>query len=264
MAKEKQDKPRKPKKKGMFKQLIEIFKFTYRDDKALPWLTGVAGIAPIVVFIILGICLHWSWLGWICSMILAVMIGLLLFTIVLTRRADAVGYRQIEGKPGAAVSVLGNMKNAGFSFPQDPLWVDPRTQDVIWYGTSYNGIYLIGEGDYGRVHKAMDRIEKRLKGVTAGSDIPIFRISVGQGPKQVRIQDLRKKIVGMKAYVPTEHKNAIAKKVHGKRRFMMNKYQLGILNERLRTLQKKNMMGAPKGMDPNHPPKMSRRAMRGR
>lgn len=260
----KEEKPKKPKKKGMFKQLKEIYQFTYRDDKAMPWIVWGLFALPIVVFVVLGICLHWSVIGWIFSMILAVMIGLLLFTMGLTRRADAVGYKQLEGRTGAAISVLGNVKSAGFSFPQEPMWVDPKTQDVVWYGTSYSGIYLIGEGDYGRVQRAMDRLEKRLKGVTAGSNIPIYRISVGNGPKQVKLRDLRKTIVKQKSYVPSEHKNAVAKKVHPRRRFMMTKPQLMVLNERIATLQKKNMLGVPKGIDPNRPPKVSRRAMRGK
>ena len=32
--------------------------------------------------------------------------------------------------------------------------VDPKTKDAIWRGTGYNGIYLLGEGEYGRVKRA--------------------------------------------------------------------------------------------------------------
>lgn len=48
------------------------------------------------------------------------------------------------------------------------MWIDPKTKDAIWRGTSMNGIYLIGEGEYGRIMKAMDRQEHDIKGVTAG------------------------------------------------------------------------------------------------
>lgn len=82
---------------------------------------------------------------------------------------------------GAAISVLGNINKAGFNFPQEPVWVDPKTKDAIWRGTGYSGIYLLGEGEYGRVKRAMDRQEQGIKGVTAESDIPVYRIYVGQG-----------------------------------------------------------------------------------
>ena len=132
------------KKRGMFSQLKQIFAFTYKEDKALPWLCGGAFIAPVILCVVLGLVFHWGWFAWITSIILALMIGLLLFTIVLTRRADAVGFKQLEGHPGAAISVLGNMKRAGFDFPQEPVWVDPRSKDAVWRGTGYQGIYLVG------------------------------------------------------------------------------------------------------------------------
>ena len=50
-------------------------------------------------------------------MILAIMIGLLFATMMLTNRADKVGYAKLEGRPGAAISVLGNVSKAGFQLP---------------------------------------------------------------------------------------------------------------------------------------------------
>ena len=214
--------------------------------------------------IICGIVFHWGWVSWITLMILAVMIGLLLFTIVLTRRADNVGYKQMEGKSGAAISILGNMKRAGFDFPQEPVWVDPRTRDAVWRGTGYQGIYLIGEGNYGRVMQAMDRQEKQIKGVTAGSHIPVYRICVGDGPKQVRLKDLRNTVLKKKTYVPNNYTNPIMRKLHPRHRFALSKPQLITLNDRLHTLQRRSGMGIPKGMDPMKTHKVSRRAIRGR
>ncbi len=52
--------------------------------------------------------------------------------------------------------------------------------------------------------------------------------------------------------------------IHPRRRFLLTKAELNTLNERLRTLQMKNGMGIPKGVDPMHPQRISRRAMRGR
>lgn len=95
----------------------------------------------------------------------------------------------------------------------------------------------------------MDRLEKQIKGVTAGSDIPVYRICVGTGPKQVRLKDLRQTIIKKRTYLPSTHKNALMRKLRPRTRFMMSKDQLTTLNERLHTLQRKNGMGIPKGMD---------------
>lgn len=252
------------KKQGLFKQIAQIYKFTYADDKTLPWMLAAVWLAPIVVFVILGLVFQWAWLTWIFVMIMAIMLGALFATMMLTNRADRVGYARLEGKPGAAVSVLRNISKAGFTFPEQPVWFDAKTKDAIWRGTGYNGIYLLGEGDYGRVMRAMDRQERSIKGVTAGSSIPVYRICVGTGDKQVKLRDLRKTIVKQKAYVPANHKNALMAKIHPRRRFLLTQSELEILNDRLRTLQTKQGFGIPKGIDPTHPQKISRRAMRGR
>lgn len=252
------------KKRGMFSQLKQVYQFTHREDKALPWLCIGAFVAPIVLGIILGLVFHWSWFGWIAWMILAVMVGLLLMTIVLTRRADAVGYKQLEGQPGAAISVLSNMKRGGFDFPQEPVWVDPRTRDAIWRGTGYQGVYLVGEGDYGRIMRAMDKQEKQIRSVTVGSDIPVYRISVGDGPKQVKLRDLRNVVLKKRTYIPNTSASKFVQIFKKKRRFMMTKDQLTTLNERLITLQRRKGMGIPKGVDPMRMQKPSKRAMRGR
>ena len=258
------DKEEPKKKQSTIKQIIQIFKYTHAEDKALPWLCGGVFVAPIVVFVVLGIVFKWSVIGWITSMILAIMLGLLFATMMLTNRADKVGYAKLEGRQGAAISVLGNINKAGFNFPQEPVWVDPKTKDAIWRGTGYNGIYLLGEGDYNRVKRAMDRQEQNIKGVTAGSDIPVYRTYVGQGKNQTSLKNLRKTVLKCKSYQPTSHKNKLMAAIHPKSRFMLTKTELNILNERLRTLQMKNGMGIPKGVDPMHPQRISRRAMRGR
>lgn len=252
------------KKPGLFKQIKQIFTYTYAEDKALPWLIAGAWLAPVVVLVIIGLCFHWTWLTWIFVMILAVMVGALFATMTLTRRADRIGFMHLEGRPGATGAVLGNMNKAGFSFPEDPVWFDPKTKDAIWRGTSFYGIYLLGEGEYGRVMRAMDRQEQSIKGVTAGSSIPVYRICVGTGSKQVRLKDLRKTILKQKAYQPIQHRFKLMDKIHPRRRFILTQVELDTLNSRLRTLQIKRGYGIPKGIDPTHPQKISRRAMRGR
>ena len=52
--------------------------------------------------------------------------------------------------------------------------------------------------------------------------------------------------------------------IHPRTRFVLTKTELTVLNERLRTLQLKNGMRVPKGVDPMHPQRVSRRAKRRR
>ncbi|NEG95690.1 hypothetical protein CS006_09065 [Bifidobacterium primatium] len=235
-------KEQKPKKQGTISQIIQIYKFTAQDDKQLPFLIAGAIVIPIVAAVIVAV-LWFSWITDIFTIILGVMVGLLFGTLVLTRRADKVGFRQMDGRPGATGAILNNITKGGFSFPQEPVWVDAKTKDAIWRGTGRTGVYLVGEGEYGRVMKAIDKEEAKVKRITRGSDIPVIKICVGHGEKQVPLDKLQKTVM--------------------KQKVKLTKYELDELNSRLKTLQAKNTMGMPKGMDPSRM-HVSRRAMRGR
>ena len=252
------------KKPNILKQIIRIYQYTHEEDKTLPYVLTAVFLLPVLVIVVTGLIFNWSWITWIFTVITALMLGLLLFTMLLTRRADRVGYAKIEGQPGAAVSVLSNINRAGFDFPQEPVWIDAKTKEAVWRGTGYSGVYLLGEGNDARIQRAMDRQEQQIRGVTAGSSIPVFRISVGTGQHQTRLKDLRRTVIRQKSYVPTNHANSIMKAVHPRRRFILTKTELATLRERLHTLQLKRGYGIPKGIDPTKAQRVSLRAMRGR
>lgn len=241
---------KKPKKKGRVRGTIEqirqVYRFTREYDSKLPLVMWLSFGIPVVVSIL--IPLLWyrkSIVGWILTVFLGIMIGFTVAVWTLTNRSNTAAYGLAEGKPGATAMVLNNINNKAYSFPEEPIWVDPRTKDMIWLGTSFSGIFLVGEGDYGRVQRAMDRQEKTIRKITQGSEIPIYRISVGNGPKQVPLRKLRSSIV-------RGHK------------MKLRKDELDNLNNRLRSLRlRNNTMNMPKGMDPSRV-HVSPRAMRGK
>ncbi|RBP99966.1 DUF4191 domain-containing protein [Bifidobacterium xylocopae] len=237
-------KDKKSKKSSTISQIRQIFKFTYADDRSLPWYMAVAFILPVLVAVAICLVMRTGWLTWILTILLGVMVGVLLATITLTRRSDRVGYRQMDGRPGAAGAVLANISKAGFDFPQDPVWIDPKTKDAVWRGSGRTGVYLVGEGDYGRVMKAMNREEERVRRITQGSAIPIYRISVGRGDKQVPLEKLQRTIIRKKVKLTSE--------------------ELDQLKGRLKTLQmRQSSLNMPKGVDPTKV-HVSRRALRGK
>ena len=77
------EKDAKPKKQSTIKQIIQIYKYTAKEDKALPWLEAGAFLLPVVVMIIIGLIAKWTWLTWIFTMITAIMLGMLLATMML-------------------------------------------------------------------------------------------------------------------------------------------------------------------------------------
>ena len=232
------------KKSSTISQIVKIYQFTYAEDKALPWLLAVAILVPTLIAVVICLLAHFGWLSWILTVLLGIMVGLLLATMTLTRRSDRVGYAKMESRPGAAAAVLSSISKAGFSFPQEPVWIDAKTKDAVWRGTGRTGVYLIAEGDYNRVNKAMNREEEKIRRITRGSAIPIYRISVGHGPDQVPLNKLQRTVI--------------------KKKIKLTATELETLNDRLVTLQKRqNALGMPKGIDPTkiH---VSRKAMRGR
>ena len=232
------------KKTSTISQIVKIFRFTYEEDKALPWLLTAAILVPTLIAVVICLLAHFGWLSWILTVLLGIMVGLLLATMTLTRRSDRVGYARMDGRPGAAAAVLSSISKAGFSFPQEPVWIDAKTKDAVWRGTGRTGVYLIAEGDYNRVNKAMNREEEKIRRITRGSAIPIYRISVGHGPDQVPLNKLQRTVLKKKAKLTAT--------------------ELETLNDRLVTLQKRqNALGMPKGIDPTKV-HVSRKAMRGR
>ena len=110
-GKDEKTKQTKPKKQSTIKQIITIFKYTHKEDKMLPALIAGAFLVPVIVFVILGIIFRWTVLTWVFLMLIAIMLGMLLSTIVLTRRADMVGYKQLDGKTGAFQRGVGGIEH---------------------------------------------------------------------------------------------------------------------------------------------------------
>ncbi|MBQ5558110.1 MAG: DUF4191 family protein, partial [Aeriscardovia sp.] len=60
------DKSTKKKKSGgTFKQLVQVYRFTARKDKALPWWMALVFVVPIIVLIIVCLLTKANTLIWI-------------------------------------------------------------------------------------------------------------------------------------------------------------------------------------------------------
>ncbi|OTA29983.1 hypothetical protein B9T39_01040 [Alloscardovia macacae] len=239
------DEQKKPRRNNIFRQMKQLYDFTRQDDPHVTaWVAG-AFLIPFVVVILLGLPFQLGWFAWILNVILAFMVGLLAATFVLSRRSETVGYKRIEGNPGAAGAVLQSLSKRIYTFEEQPVWVDPRTKDMIWRGTSLYGVYLVSEGPTSRVAKAVESEKAKIRRVTQGSNIRIIVINTGNDEGQVCISELSK---------------AMRKRYKG----TLTSDELDHLNGRLRTLQRMAGMGIPGGIDPRAAQHQSRRAMRGR
>jgi hypothetical protein len=233
-------KSKKPNRKSTLKQVIRVYQYTAKYVKSMPVWMILSLVVPIGAAIGLSAGFHASWLGWIINLVLGITLGLLIATLVLTRVADNVGYQRLEGKPGATGAVVSSITTAGYSFDEAPVWMDRRTKDGIWQGTGRSGLFLIGEGNRARLDQEMNRIEREVRHMTPGSQLPIYRIYVGNGKGRTPLKKLRRTIVSKKV--------------------VMTKEELNQLNGRLRSLAARGQQ-IPRSIDPRRI-HISRRMMR--
>lgn len=233
----------KRKKKGALKQVIQIYKLTYKTNKSLPWWMLLAFLVPIgiALAICFGVRFTVAWI-WILIILCGVMVGFSAASACLTQISDRAGYKRLEGQFGASPAVFSTMTKGDFSFPEEPVWINRKTRDALWRGIGRAGMYLVGEGDKARLAYEMDKQEAILRRVAPGSKIPVIRIFVGKGEGRTPISKLRGVIMRKKA--------------------VLTKMELSELNVRLTTMQTKQQ-AIPRNIDPGKI-KVSNRMMRRR
>ncbi len=225
-----------PKKQGRVKQMVEVFKMTRRYDPNVPWLMLLVFLGVVVVGLVLGIFVFSG--NWITGLIMGITLGLLGALLVLSRRAERAAFAQIEGKPGASGAALNTLKR-GWIVEEQPVAVNPRTQDAVFRAIGRPGIVLITEGPSTRVRTLVDSERKRLKRILP--NVTVHVIETGRGEGQVELSKLTKKLQKFKPE--------------------LTKVEVGAVNKRISSLG--NKLPIPKGIDP-YKARPDRKAARGR
>lgn len=163
------------------KQLKSAFDLTRQSDPRLPWFMLGAYLLAFGLFFVLGTFL----LNPIVGFVFGFLAGPVAAIIVFGRRAMKVQYGMLEGQPGAAVAVLQSQKG----FLVSPAIAFNKNQDMVHLAVSRAGVILIGEGRPGGVQNLLKQQKKRMERATG--EIPIHELSVGTGPGQVTIHDVR-------------------------------------------------------------------------
>jgi hypothetical protein len=225
-----------PAKQGRLKQIWLAFTMTRKADPAVVWWM----LGTFVGTIALGYLLGWALGHTIYVTVLAVPLGLMLALLVMARRAERAAYAQLEGQPGAAGAALGNLRR-GWNVEQQPVAVDPRTQDLVFRAIGRAGVVLVTEGPSGRAAKLAENERKRIARVL-GESVPVAIVHSGDGEGQVPLRKLSGHVMRMR---PTLSKDQVAE-----------------IHKRLRALGGVKPP-IPKGIDPTRV-RPDRRATRGR
>jgi hypothetical protein len=225
----------KPKKTRWYHQVWQAYVMTRKQDPAVTWFMLAAFVGVLAVFVLVGLI----WFSWVYTLLLGLGFAVLAAMFVLARRAERAAYSRIEGQPGAARAALGTIRR-GWNFPDEPVAVDPRTQDLVFRGVGRAGVVLVGEGPSGRVARLLESERKRTARLLP--NVPIHLLQAGSGEGQVPLAKLPRTVQKLKPTLTKQEVSEVIKRLNA-----------------LATVR----LPVPKGVDPMRA-RPDRKGMRGR
>jgi len=220
--------PKPPKEPGRLKQMYDVFTMTRRYDSNATWWFLLAFLGPVLVGLVLAFVLSSDQIfGFVLYIIAGVLGGVLLFLIVLGRRAEKAAYSQIAGQPGAVGAVLKSSLRRGWTASEMPVSVSPKTQDAIYRAVGRGGVALIGEGPRSRTQRMLE--DERRVVTRILPNVPVTFLYVGPDAESVPLFKLAGKLRGIKP--------------------ALRKQEILAVSNRLNSLGK-NGLPIPKGVDP--------------
>jgi hypothetical protein len=109
--------------------------------------------------------------------------------VVFGRRAQTAQYAEIEGRPGAAAAVLGQLRRG---WKVEPGIAFNRNQDLVHRVVGPPGIVLVGEGNPHRLRSLLATERRKHERVTA--DTPIHEVVAGDGEGAVPVRKLTRHV----------------------------------------------------------------------
>ena len=229
MARTSNTAPKAPKEPGRLKQMYQVFQMTRRYDSLAIWFLLLGFIGPILVGLLLAFLLSRDQvLGFVLYVVAGVLGGILVFLIVLGRRAERAAYSQIAGQPGAVGAVLKSSLRRGWTASEMPVAVSPKTQDAVYRAVGRGGVALIGEGPRSRTQPMLEGERKNITRILP--NVPVTFLYVGPDVESVPLHKLPVKLRSIKP--------------------ALRKPEILAVSNRLNSLGR-NGLPIPKGMDPN-------------
>jgi hypothetical protein len=228
-------KAKKASGEGMFSRIKQVFTMTRSFDPNIGWWMLLAAVVTFaVVFIITQFLFHW-----IVALLMSLPFALLAAMILMNRRAEKAAFARIEGRPGAAAAALNTLRR-GWVVTEEPIQMDPKTQDAVFRAIGKPGVVLVTEGPPARAKKLASKAQKRLRPVLR-DEVPVHIVQTGRGHDQVPLPKL------------TKHIKKLDKS--------LNKHEVHEVERRLSTLPI-GKPPIPKGVDPWRA-RPDRKALRG-
>jgi hypothetical protein len=209
--------------------MVDVFKMTRRLDPPSVWWMLLAFILPVLAGVALAVFLSSdNVIGLVLYIVAGVLGGVLLFLIVLGRRAEKAAYTNIEGQPGAVGAVLKNGLRRGWAGSEMPVNVSPKTQDAVYRAVGRGGIALIGEGPRSRTQRMLDDEKRSIARIVP--NVPISFVYIGPDPESTPLYKLPAALRKLKP--------------------ALRKAEIVAVSNRLNSLGKGAQLPIPKGIDP--------------
>lgn len=199
-------KPAKVKKVRWYHQVWQAYQMTRRHDPAVTWWVLAAFVGVLALALVIGFLVDQV----VYLLVVGLPFALLAGMFVLARRAEASAYAQIEGQPGAALSALRTIRR-GWDFPEEPVAVDPRTQDLVFRGVGRAGVVLVGEGPAHRVGRLLDAERKKVNRVLP--NVPVTVLQAGSGEGQVPLRKLPRTVTKLKTALTRQEAAEVGKRL---------------------------------------------------
>jgi hypothetical protein len=217
---------KKNKEPGRIAQLLKIYKMTMAADKTAIWWALMTLAIGILVGVVLGATLGSAttvgFSVWITS---GVLFGFLSALIVMSRKAEAAAYGQIEGQPGAVSAVMRSALKRGWRGSEVPIAVN-RNHDAVYRAIGPAGVVLVGEGMRSRVKLMLEDERRKVQRAVPGVDVKF--IWVTQDEEGTRLMKLASTLFKMKR--------------------VLNRAEVSAVDKRLAAIA--TAMPIPKGIDP--------------
>ncbi|BFU46166.1 hypothetical protein KRMM14A1004_44030 [Krasilnikovia sp. MM14-A1004] len=185
------------------KQIGQVVGFTAKQDKWFVPLVAAAVLIPLaltVLVVLLGGGLVWIPIG--------IMIALLGALIVLNLRSNAAMMNAAEGQPGAAASILENMRG---DWRVRPAASSTTQFDMVHVVIGRPGVILLGEGQPQRVRNLMSQEKRRLAKVIGNA--PLYDYVIGTEEGQLSIRKLRTTVMRLPRNLSGKDVNALDKRL---------------------------------------------------
>ncbi|TWG23721.1 DUF4191 domain-containing protein [Actinoplanes teichomyceticus] len=196
----------KPQEKVSFgerlKQIGQVFSFTAKQDKWFVPLVIAAVLIPVALTVVA--TLNWGLL-WIP---VGILITLLAVLIVLNLRSNAAMMNVAEGQPGAAASLMENMRG---DWRVRPAASSTTQFDMVHVVIGRPGVILLAEGNPQRVKALLGQEKKRLSKVIGNA--PIYDYVIGTEEGQLPVRKLRTTMLRLPRNLTGKDVNALDKRL---------------------------------------------------